>query len=111
MHRVVKRAQGMPDALEWIAHDLGHPNLTFTALTLRPPSNVPVETAAIDPVLTVIKRANGEHHEAFDRSAGSAASCRNVRSPIGDRNIRRSPGDLQFHVVDDFTISIRTTGR
>jgi len=28
MHRVVKRAQGMPDALEWIARDLGHPNLT-----------------------------------------------------------------------------------
>jgi len=46
-------------------------------LTLRPPSNVPVETAAIDPVLTVIKRANGEHHEALDRSAGSAASRRN----------------------------------
>ena len=34
----------------------------------------------------------------------------NIRSPIGDRNIRRGPGDLQLHAMDDFTISIWEQG-
>lgn len=87
-----------------------NPNLTHTASTLRSPSNVPVETNAIDPVLTVIERANGEHQGAFDPFAGSAASCRTIRSPVGDWNIRRGPGDWQFHAMGDFTIQVQGTG-
>lgn len=57
------------------------------------------------------KRDNGEHHGAFDGYAARAASCRSVRSPVGDRNTRRGTGDWQFHAMDHFTLTIKGTGR